>query len=422
MNYISQLRYELQKQPMLTWTSILGTALAIFMIMTLYISNSVATVPLSPESNRDRMMYGKFMHLMGEESESSSSFNYEMGKRLYENLDGVERISYVGSDSYSFFVSNPGRPGINLTAKKVDPEFWKIMDFEFIYGSPLAKGDESEAVRPVVITESVAKHFFGAENSVGKEISIQYVPFKVKGVVKGASPIMPNSYAELYLPYRPEVVADADGPFGNTHVILLLKPGVSHDYLREQVKSRYSAFSNTIKATGEEAVYHQQPFDVDNVPDGSNNSPDSKISKILQIFIYLILLVLPAINLNAMTRSRLRSRVAEIGLHRAFGATRFHVLGRLLVENLLLTLIGGIIGLLFCSIFMATISGAFFSWSEDFTVRMDSSTVPEFGMIFNWSVFAIALLGCMILNLLSCGIPAYKASKMNPAEAIHGTN
>lgn len=64
----------------------------------------------------------------------------------------------------------------------------------------------------------------------------------------------------------------------------------------------------------------------------------------------LILLLVPAINLSSMTHSRLRQRVAEIGVRRSFGATRGGVMGQIVAENLVLTLMAGVVGLLFCLI------------------------------------------------------------------------
>ena len=68
--------------------------------------------------------------------------------------------------------------------------------------------------------------------------------------------------------------------------------------------------------------------------------------------IFIILLLVPAINLSSMTQSRLRQRVAEIGVRRAFGSTRMEMVGQIIMENLVVTLLAGAVGL-FISIVMA---------------------------------------------------------------------
>ena len=422
MNSINQLRHELRKQPMLTWTSILGTALSIFLIMALYIAYSVPTVPLAPESNRPRMMIAKYIHIVEEEKyQSSGSFSHIIADKLYSNLEGVERISFIGNEPYKCTSSLPGRKSMQTTVRRVDPEFWNIMNFDFIYGAPFSKNAGESQLQPTVITDAVARNFFGNENPVGKEITINTRPSRIVGVVKSAHPILSYSYADAYLPYRPEAASDIgeSGEFGQTMGILLLKPGVTPEQVREEVKSRYAAYNSQLKSENKEAIYHGAPFDLDNTPDGSNNTPDDSNLKLILGFLYAIMLLLPAINLNAMTRSRLRSRVAEIGLHRAFGATRGRIAGRLLFENLILTLIGGAIGLVLSIVFMSTLSNLIFSWNTSF-LSETRNIAPPLSMIFSWKIFFIALMGCLVLNLLSAGIPAFKASRINPAQAIHG--
>lgn len=422
MNSINQLRHELRKQPMLTWTSILGSALSIFMIMTLYIAYSIPTIPIAPESNRPRMMIAKYIHIVEDEKyQSSGSFSHIIANKLYSNLDGVERMALIGDEPYRCTSSLQGGKNMQTTVRRVDHEFWNIMNFDFLYGAPFAKNSGELQLPPTVITDATAQNLFGNKNPVGKEIIINTRPYRIAGVVKSAHPILSYSFADAYLPYRPESTEDTgdSGEFGQTMGILLLKPGVTPDQVREEVKSRYAAYNSQHKSENKEAIYHGAPFELDNTPDGSNQTPDDSVVKLICWFLYAVMLLLPAINLNAMTRSRLRSRVAEIGLHRAFGATRRRIAGKLLFENLILTLLGGVIGLLISILFMSTLSNFIFSWNTSF-LSDTRNIAPPVSMIFSWKNFFVALLGCLVLNLLSAGIPALKGSRMNPAQAIHG--
>lgn len=63
------------------------------------------------------------------------------------------------------------------------------------------------------------------------------------------------------------------------------------------------------------------------------------------VIIVLVLLLIPAINMSGITQSRMRKRMAEIGVRKAFGATRSELLTQVLYENLLQTLLGGVLGL-----------------------------------------------------------------------------
>lgn len=79
---------------------------------------------------------------------------------------------------------------------------------------------------------------------------------------------------------------------------------------------------------------------------GANIEPDVDAARRQRIMIFVILLIVPAINLSSMTQSRLRQRVSEIGVRRAFGSTRAELMGQIIAENLVVTLLAGIVGLL----------------------------------------------------------------------------
>ena len=58
-----------------------------------------------------------------------------------------------------------------------------------------------------------------------------------------------------------------------------------------------------------------------------------------------ILLLVPAVNLSGMTLSRMRRRMAEIGVRKAFGATGGELIRQVFFENFVLTLLAGVVGL-----------------------------------------------------------------------------
>ena len=64
----------------------------------------------------------------------------------------------------------------------------------------------------------------------------------------------------------------------------------------------------------------------------------------LPVLLMLLLLLLPAINLSGMVSNRMESRMAEMGIRKAFGAKRRTLLREVIRENLVLTLCGGIAG------------------------------------------------------------------------------
>lgn len=428
-NYIKQIWYELRHQPMVTLTSVLGTAFSIFLIMVVYMTASIDTVEISPESRRGRILTGKYIHISEKGGgNSSGGMSYTSAKKLYGDLEGIEKMSYV-SESWdpNQDISYLDGEFISMPVKNVDNVFWEIFDYKFIAGKPFDKAESDAAVNRAVITESAARKLIGsAEDAVGKEIKVSHVPYIIKGVIKDTSPLMPDSYAKIFIPFRPEKEDETwlDGYAGNTLVHLLMKKGVDDEYVRDQVRHRYETMNSTLAKEDKELIYHESPFtaETSHTNMGSNTSPDTKGPRRNRLAIYAILLLLPAINLSSMTRSRLRRRVAEIGVRRAFGATKLNILNRFLTENLIATLIGGAIGFLLCLVFVAFFSNLFISYGGLFASGEILEATPTFGMLMSFSTFGMALLFCLVLNILSTGLPAWRAARINPAEAISGKN
>lgn len=409
---------------MMVWVSISGTALSIFLVMAFIISDNLSTVEVSPESNRGRILSGQGMDESDENTgwtKSSSQLKVEEAERLYMNLDGVERVSFIEGRGEQNEVGVDGGFSDVYVGKKVDDEFWKIYDFRFVAGKPFTKSQVSAGERLVVLTRSLARRLYGKDDVVDREVEIGKVPARVVGVVEDPSPILTSSYANFYEVFDKEDARRKEEDWGSTQVVLLLKEGVPAGHIKSQVESRLKRMSAEREKEGKKLIYHQQPYTAEEVGYGiwSNVDPEVDKHKRVQWAIYALLLLLPAINLSSMTRSRLRHRVSEIGVRRAFGAKRISIIGQMFTENFIITLIGGVIGLVLSLIFLELASEFLFlyvsRWSSTLEM-MDAS--PDLGMLLQWRHFLWALLFCFVLNLLSATVPAWKASRVEPAVAL----
>lgn len=425
-NYIKQIWYELRHQPVVTITSILGTAFAIFLVMAVFMTSSLSTVAVAPESNRPRLLVGQDIHIKMENYEGAGTMSNSYALKLYGNLNGIEKISFTSGWTENRDVSVKDGDCVSLLTKNVDDVFWKIFDFKFISGKPFDKDVIDSRLNKVILSESSAKKLFGNTDVAGEEVKINHIPYVVQGVTANTSPLLQESYANIYLPYAPESEDDLwlEGFGGDTKVYMLMEEGVNDNDIRDQVISRYATLNSTLKKEGKIAIYHHSPHTTETLglDFGANTDPEPESPRRMRYAVYFILLLLPAINLSSMTRSRLRRRVAEIGVRRAYGATKWGILNRFLSENLVLTLIGGVIGLILCIIFVAFFSNLFISYGGTFGSGDIMSANPTFRMMLNFKTFGIAMLLCLILNLISTGMPAWRASRINPAEAISGKN
>lgn len=148
----------------------------------------------------------------------------------------------------------------------------------------------------------------------------------------------------------------------------------------------------------------------------SNTEPDMPRIYLQYGMVILVLLLVPALNLSGLTTSRVQKRLAELGVRKAFGATRGRLVGQMLIENLVLTLIGGIVGL---GLSMAIVVGMkdwlLGSWE---TVMSGGELAIGPLQLFSPAVFLFAFLFCLVLNILSAFIPAWRASSRPVAESL----
>ena len=412
----------MKHQKMMTWVSISGIALSVFLATVFFMTDRLDTVEVSPESNRSRMLYGGSMHIESEDNSSNGYLSYKMADRLYSSLDGIEEAAYSSNMDFAYNVGVKGKPILPLTGKKTDSRFWNLYDFRFLSGKPYDDNIENS----VIINRSMAHKFFDKEDATGETLYIDNRPYTVSGVIEDVNPILKATFSNFYIPFSTdEKLSVGNEYFGEVMVHLLMKPGADPEAIRKEVERRYQVLSGELSKNGETAIYHNEPHPAEYLAaDGvfSAMTPDLSKKKARNYIIYFILLLVPAINLSCMMRGRLKRRVSEIGVRRVFGAKRHAIIMQILTENFVMTLVGGAIGLILAVVFIMNAYGYFFSTNGilyDASFRMVSVSAPSFGMLFTWGNFFFTLLICFLLNLMSGFIPAWKASGVEPAKAIN---
>jgi putative ABC transport system permease protein len=108
--------------------------------------------------------------------------------------------------------------------------------------------------------------------------------------------------------------------------------------------------------------------------------------------------------LNTMLMA-VHERTREIGVLRAVGWRRRKVLGMILKESVLLAMLGGAAGIIFA---------VFLVWSLNLIPLMGGLLAPS----WQWDVFARAILVALLLGLIGGLYPAYRATRMQPVEAL----
>ena len=423
--YFQQAWAQLRQQPLISAVTVAGTALSIFLIMLVVMMQQVQVEPFAPESNRDRFLHVKWGSLTNEawgENTSNGPWSVRSLKEIYGKMTIPEAVSLYTSNIVSKPVSLPGIPATAVDMRETDDVFWHVFDFAFTDGKPYDRA-VFDAGQPVaVVTESVARLLFGTTEATGKEFLLAHAPYRVCGVVKDVSTLASTAYAQLWIPYTSTDQVNntwTDGLMGSMSCIILAHSRNDFSAIRKEADRMLDEYNKLIGENGYKFINRNRPYDQEKnvLAGGANIEPDVNEARRSRFIIFLILLIVPAINLSSMTHSRLRRRVAEIGVRRAFGCTRVELLGQILGENFIVTLLAGALGLVISLIFAFSLGDMLFTQGSNTTLN---PPVVDASILIHASTFGWALLFCFVLNLLSTGIPAWRASQMNIVEAING--
>ena len=396
--------------------TIIGTALAMMMIMTLIVADVIKTISIAPEKNRSRTLYANYIRKSNLEDtwSRSGSLTYDMVKDYLLKLETPELISVDGSTYTQDMVTTENLDRSKESRVKLtDDAYWKIMDFSFVAGKPFTHEEFRSGVRNAIVSESTARELFPGQDAMGKTIMIKHFPYNITGIVKDVSPVFKNAYGDIWTLYSSLKDYDKERGFSCT-LLMLAKNKKDLPAIIAEVKEcevKYTADNP------EEKLFiagpHSVKFSGSNIR-GNNQAEVEEFMKKQrrqQIFIFAVLLLVPAVNLSGFSLTQIKKRMSEIGIRKAFGAKRRVILVQVLYENFITSLIGGIIGLIL-SYFVIILM-------RNFILGIGAEQAIPFGALVSWPVFLAVFVGALLINLLSAGIPAYRASRINIVNSIN---
>lgn len=424
---ITQAIAQLRQQPIISAVSVIGTALAIFLIMLVVMMQQVKIAPYAPESNRDRFLHGHCLSIgnekWGKGATSNGPMSVQTAKELYQSLQTPEAVTIYGHSAVTTPVSLPKQAATSFDLKQTDDVFWKVFDFQFIDGKPYDKATFDAAIPVAVLSETVAQTLFGTtEGIVGKEFLLNHAPYKICGVVKNVTTLATQAYGQLWIPYTAGGL-DKDvwssNHMGMMTCTVLAKSRKDFPAIREEANRRLEAYNKIIGEDGWQIISRNRPYDQETnaIAFAANWEPDLKSHRRQQLIIFLILLIVPAINISSMTQSRLRQRVSEIGVRRAFGSSRMEIMSQIITENFIVTLAAGALGLLMSVVFAYTGSSIIFAQEYNYSLSLPE---VDASILLQADTFLWAFFFCFVLNLLSSGLPAWKASRIGIVNALSG--
>jgi len=293
---------------------------------------------------------------------------------------------------------------LELGLKKTDANFWEITDFKFLAGKPYNQQHIKEGAMVAVINEATKNGYFGVNTeAVGKYIEVGTDKYRIIGVVANVPLTQITTSSDIYAPYSTSAATlKSTNIIGGYGVMLLANskedfPAIQTEY--QTIVDKIEIPKGYINFISRASTYADS-FAIDTM---GEDFPINPLYLLVGIFAFLFML-LPTVNLVNLNITRIMERSSEIGVRKAFGASSNHLMGQFLVENLMITLVGGIIGILMTWFVLNWLNGSGF--------------IPHLALKINLRVLMGSLIVCIVFGLLSGVLPAYRMSKVQVVKAL----
>ena len=411
---------------------IVGTALAIAFTMVMAVVYYIKLAPIYPEPNRARTIYFEGLRI--------ETDNHGMGQTGFSRLAFEEWFKpspHIEYCSPTLLAAGTGKTlgkchayvvrgkddYLNIVRNQTNADFFHIYEYDFVSGRPFNSKEVEAGEAVCVISDALAERLYGkGVDAVGKIVQIENdSELRVVGIFRGCSPLTPDSYADIIQPFE-----DNDhfsSPYqGIYSIVATVKDDVHLQALKQEL--------DNVAARTQQA--HPEVLDGFNFSGANkknlvltrnlethpmhvlkNENSEGALSTVTgwqlarhYASILFVLLFVPALNLCGIVAGRMERRSAEMAVRKTFGAKCSTLLRQVVMENLVMTTIGGIFGLvlswLAIGILRTEILGMFFDNST-----LSTAPVLEGEMLFAPTLFAGAFAAILALNLLAAVVPAW---------------
>ena len=405
---VQQAIYELMSNKLRTFLSLMGISVGIFCIIAVFASvdSMEANVKGSLESLGDDVVYvskipwasmdrSKFWKYARRPNPSFRDFKY-----LKDRLHGADFAAYsiyLGEKTLKF--RHKAMSDVSMVA--VTEKYSDLFSLEYEKGRFYSYAEYHSGANMAIIGADVAETLFGALEPIGREFKYKGARLKVIGVIKkkGNEIVSIMNYDDAILLSMPLArhVANLNTKFffGGGSLMVKAKEGVSLESLKDEITAVLRS------------VRHLRPKEENNFALNTMTLLTTIISgvfgamNIAGIIIGGFAILVGMVSVANIMFVSVKERTNIIGVKKALGAKRWFILLEFLVESVVLSVLGGLLGLFFVRIVVIFISKAF-----EYEIQLSLNNIL-------WGVGISVIVG-----VLAGLIPAFNASRLDPVEAM----
>ncbi|MDD7290874.1 ABC transporter permease [Veillonella caviae] len=309
-------------------------------------------------------------------------------------LDGVKAASPYTAGSYVAIYQSKNW---TTSVSGVNYNFQDVNNWNMEEGRFISEKNVQNRERIAVVGQTVVKNLFAGEDPVGKEIRVQNIPFRVIGVLesKGNGTMGNDQDDAIFIPYT-TAMERVEGVDYLRMVYVVAKDESGIDRLQSDIE-------NLLRVRHGIKDPELDNFNIQNMK--SIMDTMEQTTGTLTLFlgaVAAISLVVGGIGIMNIMLVSVTERTREIGIRKALGATYNVIVTQFLIEAVVISLMGGIIGIALgigASHLIGTLSG-----------MSTVISIPTIILSFGFS---------MAIGLVFGIYPARKAAKLNPIDALH---
>ncbi len=413
-NYLLLAWKVLLRRKFFTFISLVGISLtlATLLVVTALIDNYSHPKQLGSKQSRTLMV--EAMMAKGKFSIHTHNASYGFHDKYVRTIPGLEEHSITGENTV---VAYPSGHKTTVSVRRTDGAFWRIVEFEFLEGTGFTDDDNAQERPVAVISEKARTQFFGNESALGKSLRLDDRTYRVVGVVKNVPITLLFASGDVWTPITIGLTAKSRSAVideGGYFSVLLAKqesdiPRIKANFqaMLPKVQFLTNDYDRMIGGPGTFfEIFARGLFGFNDQEEDFGKRDDAKQMIGIMIAAALAFMLLPAINLVNLNVSRILERSSEIGVRKAFGASSHALVGQFVVENLVLTVLGGIIGLLLAETVLIGIN------------QIDLVASAAFHVNARVALYALALSA--VFGVLSGVLPAWKMSRLPIVASLKG--